>query len=251
MRALSSVSGRARETDATGETIKEGVAALVRRYALPQGAASRLLALLDLLANDPLAPTTVQEPIRVLEDHLADSLVALELSEVRGARTIADIGAGAGFPGLPLAIALPASHVALVESNARKCAFIDQAIATAKAVNAHVIHARVEEWADGWRMHDLITARAVGQLAVVAEYAAPLLRVGGVLVAWRGQRDRQAELTAARAAVELGLKAREPVRVRPYPSASHRHLHLMLKVRETPDRFPRRAGIAAKRPLGA
>ena len=247
---LSTVSGRGHKTDArTRHAIEEGVATLLRRYSLPS-AAPQFGALIDLVSSGPRAPTAVREPMRVLEVHLADSLVALELPEVRNAGTIADIGAGAGFPGLPLAIALPASHVALVESNARKCVFMERAIAAAGLRNARAINARAEEWADGRRMHDLITARAVGSLAVVAEYAAPLMCVGGALVAWRGQRDPQAERIAARAAAELGLEPRDPVRVRPYPSASHRHLHVMLKVRETPERFPRRVGMAANRPLG-
>ena len=78
--------------------------------------------LLELVAGDPEAPTTVTERDGILRDHLADSLVALELPEVRAATAIADLGAGAGFPGLPLAIALPDARVSLVESNGRKYA---------------------------------------------------------------------------------------------------------------------------------
>jgi 16S rRNA (guanine527-N7)-methyltransferase len=85
---------------------------------------------------------------------------------------------------------------------------------------------------------------------VVAEYAAPLLRVGGRLVAWRGRRDPADEAAGARAALQLGLEAREPVAVRPYPAAEHRHLHVMVKTGETPAKFPRRPGVARKRPLG-
>ena len=98
---------------------------------------------------------------------------------------------------------------------------------------------------------DLVTARALAPLAVVAEYAAPLLALGGTLVAWRGRRDPVDEAAAGRAAAELGLEAREPIHVEPYPGALHRHLHVMVKVAPTPDRFPRRPGVARKRPLGA
>ena len=87
---------------------------------------------------------------------------------------------------------------------------------------------------------------------MVAEYAAPLLAVGGTLVAWRGRRDPAAEDAAAvRAAELLGFELSEPVQVHPYPGAKHRHLQLMLKVRETPAGFPRRPGMARKTPLGA
>jgi 16S rRNA (guanine527-N7)-methyltransferase len=95
-----------------------------------------------------------------------------------------------------------------------------------------------------------VTARAVAALDVVAEYAAPLLRVGGTLVAWRGRRDSQAETAAAWAAEQLGLGSPEVRVARPYQGAEHRHLYLMSKVMETPSGFPRRPGMALKRPLG-
>jgi 16S rRNA (guanine527-N7)-methyltransferase len=86
---------------------------------------------------------------------------------------------------------------------------------------------------------------------VVAEYAAPLLRVGGTLVAWRGRRDAEAEAAGARAAEALGLSEPEIVPVQPYEGTHHRHLYLASKVRETPQGFPRRPGMALKRPLGS
>ncbi len=224
--------------------------ALADRYALSEAAEASLLALLEAVAADPHAPTTVRDPIKIADDHLADSLVALEFEQTRAAATIADLGAGAGFPGLPLAISLPDATVALVESNARKCAFIERVAGVAGVANANVIHARAEAWPDGQGRFDLVTARALAPLAVLAEYAAPLLRVGGVLLAWRGRRDAAAERVAAVAADELGLELAEPVSVEPYRGAVNRHLHLLSKVRETPERFPRRPGVAMKRPLG-
>ena len=226
------------------------IGALATSYALPDDAAARLAALLELVVTDPLAPTTVRDPRKALDDHVADSLVALELALVREASAISDLGSGAGFPGLPLAIALPAAHVWLVESNARKCAFLERAAAACEVANVEVIHARAESWDDGLDRSDLVTVRAVAALDVIAEYASPLLRGGGVLVAWRGQRDLEAERGAQRAAVRLGLELAEPLPVRPYPGARNRYLHLMSKVRCTPPGFPRRPGVAQKRPLG-
>jgi 16S rRNA (guanine527-N7)-methyltransferase len=192
----------------------------------------------------------VTERAGILRDHLADSLVALELAEVRAATAVADLGSGAGFPGLPLAIALPAARVSCVESNGRKCAFIARAAEACGAANASAVHARAEEWAEGLGACDLITARALAPLAVIAEYAAPLLSLGGWLVAWRGRRDLEDEASGARAAAQLGLEPRPIIQVKPYPGALHRHLHLLRKVSATPDRFPRRPGMARKRPLG-
>jgi 16S rRNA (guanine527-N7)-methyltransferase len=226
------------------------IASLARGYELPDAAEVRLSVLMELLTTDPHAPTALRDSRRVFDDHLADSLVALELDEVRAAASIADIGAGAGLPGVPLAIALPGAEVTLIESNGRKCEFISRAIDACELDNARVACERAEAWPDGRARFDVMTARAVAAVPVVAEYAAPLLRVGGSLLVWRGRRDRDEEAAAARAADELGLEPREPRRVEPYPGAVNRHLQLLVKTRATPARFPRRPGMARKRPLG-
>lgn len=223
---------------------------LARRYGLAPGAAGPLRALRELLAEDPLAPTALREPQRVLDDHLADALVALELDPVRSAATVADIGSGAGVPGLPLAIAMPAAQFALVESSARKSSFIARAVAVCGLRNVRVVNARVEGWRAGIGRFDVVTARAVAPLAVVVEYAAPLLAESGHLVAWRGRRDSVAEAAADAAAGELGLSAVDVFPVQPFPAAKSRHLHVFVKDRVTPSSFPRRPGMAQKRPLG-
>jgi len=189
--------------------------------------------------------------------HVADSLSGLQVEGLARARRIADIGAGAGFPGLVLAIALPASRVDLIESAGRKAAVIDQLIQAAKVSNARSVVARAEDWArlpaplgGGREAYDAATARAVAPLAVLVEYAAPLLRDGGVLVAWKGARSSEEEGRGGAAADEVGMALSEVRRVSPFPSARERHLHVYRKVATTPARFPRRAGMAAKRPLG-
>ena len=230
--------------------IDGAIAELVRRYGLPGPAADQFRALVESVVADPHAPTTVRTPRAVVRDHLADSLVGLDLPEMRAASRIADLGSGAGFPGLPIAIALPAATVTLIESAARKCAFITRAAAECGVENAHAIHARAEEWRAGIATCDAVTARALSSPDVVAEYAAPLLRLGGTLVLWRGRRDLEAEAAGARAATALGLAVGPVMPVHPYVGAEHRHLHIFTKVAPTPDRFPRRPGVARKRPLG-
>jgi 16S rRNA (guanine527-N7)-methyltransferase len=220
------------------------------RHGLGENAVRRLEHLAELVAADRTAPTTVTTPSGVLRDHLADSLVALDLEFVRSAVSIADLGAGAGFPGLPLAIALPRARVSLVESNRRKCEFIQRLADACGIGNVDVVNARAEEWVAGRGRCDLVVVRAVAALPVVVEYAAPLLQVGGTLLAWKGRRDPDDERQGARAAALLGLQPAPPIRVEPYPGALNRHLHPMVKVRETPAEFPRRPGMARKRPLG-
>lgn len=225
------------------------LASLVERYALSERAREQLAALAELLSTDPAAATTVRDLDRVLDDHIADSLVALGLSELAGAATIADLGSGAGVPGLPLAIALPAAHVSLVESNGRKHAFIERALSVCQISNGRAVHSRVETWTAGRERHDVVTARALAPLPVVAEYAAPLLRIGGSLIVWRGRRDLDEEAAGARAGAKLGLAPASPLPVHPYAGTRHRHLQVMTKVAPTPPRFPRRPGAARKRPL--
>ena len=230
---------------------RETLQGLADRHGLPASAAEALTALLRGLENAPGPPTTLRTPEEILDGHLADSLAGLALGQLSEAADIADIGAGAGFPGLALAAALPASRVDLIESNAKKCAVIDRLAASAGLTNARALPVRAEEWAAGAGAgaYDAVTARAVGPLAVLAEYAAPLLRIGGALVAWKGARDPREEGAGASAAEQLGMRVERVVPVRPFASARPHHLHVYVKERPTVARFPRRAGIARKRPL--
>jgi 16S rRNA (guanine527-N7)-methyltransferase len=186
----------------------------------------------------------------VRDDHLADALVALELPVLRAAGVIADIGTGAGIPGVPLAVALPGANITLLEGNGRKCDFLRHTVERLGLMNVSVVNGRAETWREGLGACDIVTARALAPPDVVEEYAAPLLKVGGSLVAWRGRREPELEAQAQRAATILGMTIVDAVRVWPYPGAEHRFLHVVTKTHETPDRFPRRDGVARKRPLG-
>jgi 16S rRNA (guanine527-N7)-methyltransferase len=223
---------------------------LSRRYELGERQQTQLEAVLVCLAEDDRAPTTIRERDGAIDTHLADSLVALQLERVRSAQKLVDIGAGAGFPGVPLSVALPDRELTLVDSQARKCAFIERVIEQAGLRNARVLCARVEEWPEGLGAHDVVLARALAPQPVVLEYAAPLLRLGGALVDWRGARDAQEEQAAAVAAEQLGMEREAIHHVEPYEGGRNHHLHVYVKRGETPDRFPRRAGMARKRPLG-
>lgn len=205
---------------------------------------------LEVLATDPYAPSSVRGAAAV-DVHVADSLSALSLDCVVHARAVADLGSGAGFPGLVLAVALPGARVALVESAARKCEFLERLCSLAGIGNARVVRARAEEWAEGLGAHDLVVARALAPLAVVCEYAAPLLAIGGSLVAWKGVVAGAESTAAGRAATQLGLQPEEVVRSEPYAGSVAHHLHVYRKVALTPPEYPRRAGVARKRPLGA
>lgn len=207
---------------------------------------------LELLREERASVSSVTEPERAWRVHVADSLTGLEFEALTKASRIADIGSGAGFPGLVLAVALPDARVDLVESVWRKCEFMRRAIGTAGIPNARVLNVRSEELAagEGREAYDAITARAVGRLSTLAELASPLLVDGGALVAWKGKRDEDEEAELDRAAEELAMRPEEVRHVGPFAGSEHRHLHLLRKVGPTPDSLPRRPGMAKKRPRG-
>ena len=216
----------------------------------PRGRAAGLLSLgvlLDRLAL-PEAPTTVHDRREAERVHLADSLVAVEHLP-RG--RIADLGSGAGVPGLVLAAALPESSFVLVESARRKCEFIRDTAAAMGLANVEVLHARAEEISSPPAPFDAVCARALASLGVLCEYAAPLLATGGRAVFWKGAVEPAEEADGRYAASVLGLSEPEVLPVTPFPGSERRTLWIFTKVAPTPERFPRRPGMAAKRPLSA
>ena len=217
---------------------------------------AKLAELVALLTEDPRAPSSVRDPEYAWRVHIADSLTGLELEPLAGAGRIADVGSGAGLPGLVLAAALPGARVDLVESIGRKCEFARRAIERTGIERAAVVCERAEDLAreappaGGREAYDAVTARAVGRLSTLAELASPLLAEGGALVVWKGRRDPDEEAELERAAERLAM---EPVEIRPvgpYAGSRHRHLHLMRKSGPTPEDLPRRPGMAKKRPFG-
>jgi 16S rRNA (guanine527-N7)-methyltransferase len=203
---------------------------------------------LAALSAEPDPPTTIREPERAADEHVADSLSGLEVPELRSASRVADLGSGAGFPGLPLAVALPSASVDLVESTARKCEVIERLAVAAGVGTARALPLRVEEL--GRADYQVVTARALAPLSVLAEYAAPLLGDHGVLVAWKGELDAGEWAGATRACARVGMEPAHPLAVDPFPGARSRHLVVIRKVAPTPAEFPRRPGMARKRPLG-
>jgi 16S rRNA (guanine527-N7)-methyltransferase len=218
---------------------------------IPDAADPALDELLRML-EEPRAPISASTVPRARDVHIADSLSGLELEPLRSAQRIADVGSGAGLPGLVLAAALPTAHVDLIESMERKCAFLGDAIDRMGIANASIVCERSEDWAagEGREAYDAVTARAVGRLATLAELASPLLRDGGVLAAWKGASSPEQEAEAERAAGRLAIEPTEIRSVRPYPGSRDRHIHLLRKNGPTPNGLPRRPGMATKRPFG-
>jgi 16S rRNA (guanine527-N7)-methyltransferase len=223
---------------------------LAASWELSPDAADRIETVVQQLTTDPAAPTSVTDPLEVLDVHFRDSLTALALERFTELDSVVDIGSGVGFPGIALAIARPEGSFDLLESVGRRCAFIEGVIQAAGIENARVVCARAEEWGagDGCEAYGRAVVRAVGPLPTLVEYAAPLLRLGGLLVAWKGRREPAAERSAAHAAETLGM---QPVSIERVPGTKQRHLHVFRKDAACPPGYPRRPGMARKRPLGS
>lgn len=234
-------------------TVAERCRELTDRFELPPRSAEKLNALLKFVLTGPSSLTNVRDPAVGVELHIADSLAGLELPQLRSAATIADLGSGGGFPGLVLAIALPDSQLTLVESATRKADFLRETAEAMTLENVVVVAERAELWALEAHEQDVVTSRALASTSILLEYAAPLLRVGGSLVAWKGSLSDEELGDAAFAAKQLQMSAPLAVAVDDdlVGGADRRQLIVSEKLAATPDRYPRRPGIAKKRPLAA
>jgi 16S rRNA (guanine527-N7)-methyltransferase len=218
---------------------------------LDAAAREKMETVLELLAEERASVSSVVDE-RAWQVHVVDSLTGLEVPDLREAQRIADVGSGAGFPGLALAVALPQAHVDLVESVGRKCEFMRRAIETAGIANAAVLNTRSEDLAgkDGREAYEAVTTRAVGRLSTLAELASPLLEPNGVLVAWKGKRDPEEERQLENAAEAMAMGPESILDVGDRAGSEHRHLHVIRKTGPTPPNLPRKPGIAKKRPKG-
>lgn len=196
--------------------------------------------------------TAITDPEGMAVKHAADSLSGLRAGVfVPGVRVI-DVGSGAGFPGIPLAIAVPGLEMVLCDAQAKRAAFLERAVRACGVENAAVVTGRAEELARRpahRERYDVAAARAVAPLAVLLELTLPFVRVGGRLVAWKGP-GAAAEIAAAGRALELlGGGPPRVVAVGLPGAAGERRLVVVEKVAPTPAGYPRRPGVPAKRPL--
>ena len=211
----------------------------------------RLLADGNRRAN--LTAITASEAVQVR--HFLDSLTAvLAFDDWRDGLRVVDLGTGAGFPGVPLKIVFPGIRLTLAESVSKKTAFLDTLVASLGLDDVDVITTRVEELAraEGYRgQYDVALARGVASMSALVEYALPLCKGHGMLVAWKGKDGPAETAAAANALSELGGQVagvRSMNELSP-PLPPDRWLILVEKVRRTPGKYPRRVGVPAKQPL--
>lgn len=196
--------------------------------------------------------TAIREPEQVRVKHFLDSLSACQVMNGTQLDRVIDIGTGAGFPGLPLKILYQKMHLTLVESIGKKTAFCEHVIDKLGLDGVEVIQMRAEELGrlDKIReQYDWALARAVAVMPVLLEYLLPLVRVGGSVLAMKGESGPAETQTAEAATQILGGHLRQLHPVTLPGVVEERYLVVIDKVATTPDKYPRRVGIPAKRPL--
>ena len=199
--------------------------------------------------------TAITDREGVLVRHFLDSLSCLKVlprAELAAGARLIDVGAGAGFPGVPLKIVCPGLQLTLLEATGKKATFLKHLVAVLKLRHVTVIHGRAEDLGRSpshRERYDWAVARAVAEMPTLTEYLLPLVRMGGALLAQKGE-GAAAEVQGARGAIlQLGGRVRRLEVVELRGVAETRYLVVVDKVAATSERYPRRPGIPAKRPL--
>lgn len=202
--------------------------------------------------NKSLNLTAIVDERDAAIKHFIDSLTCLKVMPLKKGTSLLDVGAGAGFPGIPLLICCPGIKITMIEAAAKKVKFLKLAIKELRLENIEAFHARAEDFGrdkNHREKYDVVVSRAVAALAVLAEYCLPPLRVGGLFVAMKGPKLQEEIKAAENALVLLGGEIRKTVAVKLPFTGDERKLVLIGKTKATAEIYPRRAGVPTKNPL--
>ena len=227
-------------------TLKEGLNDL--GLSLPQERQEKLCVFARAMVrqNEVMNLTAITEDTQVAKLHLLDSLTVLCCADLAG-KTLIDVGCGAGFPGVPLAIACPEAKITLLDSLGKRVKWLEQ-ILPQLGIHAECVTARAEEAvADRRESYDFATSRAVARLNILLELTAPYVKVGGAVLAMKGAAAREELSECAGAMKKLGLKL-EAVREFPIDDTSHAVI-VLRKIAPTPKQYPRRYAKIKQSPL--
>lgn len=196
--------------------------------------------------------TAITEYEDVLKKHFVDSVSLIQAVDVRKEFTLIDVGTGAGFPGLALKIAYPELKVTLLDSLQKRIQFLDAVIEKLGLEGIETIHGRAEDFAKPQKLRenfDLCVSRAVANLSTLSEYCLPFVKVGGYFIPYKSEKIAQEKEEAEKALELLGGKFERQVEFMLPSSDIYRNLFVIKKVKETPKKFPRKAGLPAKEPI--
>ena len=228
------------------KTLNEGLNAL--GLSLPQERQEKLCAFARAMVkqNEVMNLTAITEDAQVAKLHLLDSLTVLCCADLKG-KTMIDVGCGAGFPGVPLAIACPEANITLLDSLGKRVKWLEQ-ILPQLGIHAECVTARAEEAVASRReSYDFATSRAVARLNILLELTAPYVKVGGAVLAMKGAAAKEELSECAGAMKKLGLKL-EDVREFPIDGTSHAVI-VLRKIAPTPKQYPRRYAKIKQSPL--
>lgn len=199
--------------------------------------------------NQKVNLTAIEEDREVIIKHFVDSLSIMPF--LKDARNLVDVGTGAGFPGIPLKIAQPALEVVLLDSLEKRIGFLNTVISALQLHGISAVHSRAEDAgiADRYReKFDAAVARAVASLPVLLEYCLPLVKTGGIFVAMKGNSGQ--EIADAKKALDILGGSIEEVKEFTLPESDmKRNIIIVKKLRQTPTKYPRKAGKPSKEPL--
>lgn len=202
--------------------------------------------------NQKFNLTAIRDVESIRTKHFLDSYSCVLAWKANPPSRLVDVGTGAGFPGIPLKIIYPTMHVTLVESVGKKAMFCQHVIQTLGLEGIEVIHARAEDVGQNpahRETYDWAVARAVANLNILSEYLLPLVKLGGTMLAQKGESGPAEAQSAEKAMKLLGGKLKQVIPVELPGVADERFLVLADKVAATPPKYPRKAGIPMKTPL--
>ncbi len=222
----------------------------------PDGLPDRLLKYHAMLMdwNTRMDLTAVTEEAEMMDRHYVDSLMPLRFGLMPASGCVIDVGTGAGFPGLPLALACPNLTFTLMDAQQKRLTFLKAVVDALGVENVILAHSRAEDGAHSpahREKYDMAVARGVASLAVLSEYLLPFVKVGGRALCWKGPALQEEMTQGKRAAHLLGGRVDEPMTC-PFPGRAWQHLLLPIqKTEKTARQYPRKAGTPGKMPLGA
>ncbi|MHC5251561.1 16S rRNA (guanine(527)-N(7))-methyltransferase RsmG [Listeria kieliensis] len=202
--------------------------------------------------NEKMNLTAITDKEEVYLKHFYDSISAAFYVSFNDFNTVCDVGAGAGFPSLPLKICFPHLEVSIVDSLNKRITFLNHLADELGLTNVHFYHDRAESFGQNKAHREqfsLVTARAVARMSVLAELCLPLVKKDGVFLAMKAQQAEQELETAKKAIAVLGGKVTEHFAFQLPAENSERNIYVIKKAKETPKKYPRKAGLPNKQPI--